>query len=74
MSLDELRTAKVLYDSAYHPDSGERMNLIGRMSFQVPGGMVILGSMLVYYRYDVHDYSHNPHNLIYVIYNLCNKI
>ncbi|XP_003383928.1 PREDICTED: sideroflexin-2-like [Amphimedon queenslandica] len=50
VSLDELQTAKVLYDSAYHPDSGERMNLIGRMSFQVPGGMVILGSMLVYYR------------------------
>ena len=39
-----------LYKSAFHPDSGELQNMFGRMSFQVPGGMLITGAMLQFYK------------------------
>ena len=42
--------AKKLFTSAYHPDSGELQNVIGRMSFQVPGGMLITAGMLQFYK------------------------
>lgn len=48
--MQELYDAKVLYDSAFHPDSGEKQNIFGRMSFQMPGGMVLTGILMVYYR------------------------
>ncbi|EDV20753.1 Sideroflexin-1 [Trichoplax sp. H2] len=49
-TLQQIRQAKTIYDSAFHPDSGDLMNVIGRMSFQVPGGMIITGCMLQWYR------------------------
>jgi len=43
--------AKKLYESAFHPDSDELQNVFGRMSFQVPGGMIITAGMLQFYRF-----------------------
>ena len=52
MTDKELRYAKKLYESAYHPDSGELQNVFGRMSFQVPGGVAVTAGMLQFYKYN----------------------
>ncbi|XP_066580961.1 sideroflexin-2 [Prorops nasuta] len=49
-SNEEVIYAKKLYESAFHPDTGDLQNVFGRMSFQVPGGMAITGAMLQWYR------------------------
>ena len=47
----QLYHAQTLYHSAVHPDSDGIMHPMGRMSAQVPFGMVITGILLALYKY-----------------------
>lgn len=63
---EQIIFAKKLYESAFHPDSGEKQNVFGRMSFQVPGGMIITGAMLQWYasNYKAIDYLIDQYEII----------
>ncbi|KAK5967869.1 Tricarboxylate carrier, partial [Trichostrongylus colubriformis] len=49
-TLPELHRAQRLFQSAFHPDTGELQNFAGRMCFNVWGGTMLCGAMMIWYK------------------------
>ncbi|WKY16630.1 hypothetical protein Q1695_001347 [Nippostrongylus brasiliensis] len=49
-TLQELHRAQRLFQSAFHPDTGELQNFAGRMCFNVWGGTMLCGAMMIWYK------------------------
>ena len=47
---DKKLTDDQIWNSAFHSQTGEKLFLPGRMSFQVPGNMCITGCMMTFYK------------------------
>lgn len=47
---EQLLRAQKVYDSAYHPQTGQLNFFMGRMSFQLPGNMLITAGMCTFFR------------------------
>ncbi|XP_044739152.1 sideroflexin-2-like, partial [Chrysoperla carnea] len=47
---EQILYAKKLFESSFHPDTHEKQNVFGRMSFQVPGNSILSGIMLTFYK------------------------
>jgi len=47
---EEYWTAKYAHDSAFHPVTGNKVNMLGRMSFQAPGNCILTGCMITFYK------------------------
>ncbi|XP_065883183.1 sideroflexin-2-like [Dysidea avara] len=46
---EEAIRARVIYNSAIHPDNGVRMNMIGRLSAYMPCATILAGALLTFY-------------------------
>lgn len=49
-TLEELHRSQRLCQSAFHPDTGELQNFAGRMCFNVWGGTMLCGAMMIWYK------------------------